>query len=319
MAKLKLALYWAASCGGCEIAVLDIGEKILQVAENTEIVFWPCAMDFKYKDVEAMQDKSIDLCLFNGAIRTSENEHIARLLRRKSKIMVAYGSCACEGCIPALANQSCRQEIFDYAYNETPTTVNPDRVRPQTSFTVKEGELTLPVFYDTVKSLEQVVKVDYFVPGCPPVEEQTWAVLETVLKGALPPPGAVVGAGTTALCEECPRERKEKKVKRFYRPWEIIPDPEQCLLDQGIICCGVVTRAGCGAQCPSANMPCRGCYGPPEGVLDQGAKLIAVLGSIIDSTDSEEIEKICKTVLDPLGTAYRFGLANSILRRSKLR
>jgi F420-non-reducing hydrogenase small subunit len=319
MDKLKIALYWAASCGGCEIAVLDIGEKILEVVKHADIVFWPCAMDIKYKDVEAMPDKSIDICLFNGALRTSENEHVAKLLRQKSNLMVAYGSCATEGCIPALANQSNREEIFDYAYKETPTTVNPEGVRPQTYLSVKEGHLTLPAFYDTVKTLGQVIKVDYFVPGCPPVEEQTWAVLETAMKGDLPAPGAVVGAGTTALCEECPRERKEKKVKKFYRPHEIVADPEQCLLDQGIICCGVVTRAGCGAQCPSANMPCRGCYGPPEGVIDQGAKLVAVLGSILDSTDSDEIERACASVVDPLGTSYRFGLANSILRRSKLK
>ncbi len=319
MAKPKIALYWAASCGGCEIAVLDIGEKLLTVAENAEIVFWPVAMDIKYKDVNAMPDGSIDICLFNGAIRTSENEHMAKVLRKKSKVMVAYGSCACEGCIPGLANQSYREDIFNYVYEKVPTLDNPQATKPETITEVKEGDLKLPAFYDTVKTLEQVVKVDYFVPGCPPVEEQTWAVLEKALGGELPAPGAVVGAGTTALCEECPRERKEKKVKRFYRPHEIVPDPELCLLDQGIICCGVVTRAGCGAQCPSVNMPCRGCYGPPEGVIDQGAKLVAVLGSIIDSIDPEEIAKACETVLDPLGTGYRFGLANSILRRSRLR
>ncbi|MFH1311681.1 MAG: oxidoreductase [Candidatus Eisenbacteria bacterium] len=319
MAKPKVALYWAASCGGCEIAVLDIAEHILDLAAAVDIVFWPVAIDIKYKDVEAMEDGSIDLCLFNGAVRTSENEHVARLLRKKTKVMVAFGSCACEGCIPALANQSNREEIFDYAYSATPTTVNPEKIRPQTSFKVKEGELTLPVFYDTVKTLDQVVKVEYYVPGCPPVEEQTWAVLQAVLKGELPAPGSVVGAGTTSLCEECPRERKEKKIKRFYRPFEIVPDPEACLLDQGIICCGVATRTGCGAQCPSVNMPCRGCYGPPEGVIDQGAKLISVLGSIIDSKDSDEIAKVCATVFDPAGTAYRFGFANSILRRSRLK
>jgi F420-non-reducing hydrogenase small subunit len=318
MAKLKIALYWAASCGGCEIAVLDIGDKILQVVEKAEIVFWPVAVDFKYKDVERMPDGSIDLCLFNGAIRTSENEHLAKLLRRKSKILVAYGSCANEGCIPGLANQSSREEIFSYVYSTTPSTDNPQEIRPQTSFQVREGELTLPAFYNTVKTLAQVVKVDYFVPGCPPVDEQTWTVLRTVFEGALPPPGAVVGAGKTALCEDCPRPRKEKRVKRFYRPHEIVPEPDLCLLDQGIICCGVVTRTGCGAQCIDANMPCRGCYGPPDGVIDQGAKLISVLGSIIDSTDSDEIEKACATVCDPLGTAYRYGLANSILRRSRL-
>jgi F420-non-reducing hydrogenase small subunit len=316
--KPKIALYWAASCGGCEIAVLDIGDKILQVVENAEIVFWPVALDFKYHDVEKMPDGSIDITLFNGAIRNSENEYMARLLRRKSKVLIAYGSCANEGCIPGLANESSREEIFDYVYSNTPSTDNPEGTRPQPTYAAKEGELALPRFYDTVKTLAQVVKVDYFVPGCPPIDEQTWAVLSAALGGTLPLAGAVVGAGTSALCEECPRERKEKKIKRFFRPHEIIPEPKLCLLEQGIICCGVVTRKGCGAQCINVNMPCRGCYGPPEGVVDQGAKLVSVLGSIIDSTDSAEIEKVCAAVDDPLGTAYRYGLANSILRRSRL-
>jgi len=319
MAKPKVGLYWAASCGGCEIAVLDIAEHILDLAAAVDIVFWPVAIDIKYKDVEAMEDESIDLCLFNGAIRTSENEHMAKLLRQKSKVLVAYGSCASEGCIPGLANQFSRDEVFDYVYDKTPSTVNPEGIRPQTTFKVKEGDLRLPAFFDTVKTLDQVVKVEYYVPGCPPIAEQTWAVLEAVLKGELPAPGSVVGAGTNALCEECERERKEKKIKRFYRPHEIVTDPEVCLLDQGVICCGVATRMGCGAQCPAVNMPCRGCYGPPEGVIDQGAKLISVLGSVIDSKDSDEIANICATVFDPLGTAYRFGVANSILRRSKFK
>ncbi|MGD8628465.1 MAG: oxidoreductase [bacterium] len=319
MAKPKVAIYWAASCGGCEIAVLDIAEKILDLSAAVDIVFWPAAIDVKYKDVEAMEDGEIDLCLFNGGVRTTENEHLAHLLRRKSKILVAYGSCAHEGCIPGMANQYDKETICSYVYDKSPSVDNPDKVRPQLTTKVDEGVLTLPALYDTLKSLKQVVKVDYFVPGCPPTDERTWEVLSAVLKGALPAAGSVVGAGTTALCEDCPRERKEKKVKRFYRPHEIVTDPEVCLLDQGIICCGVVTRTGCGVQCPSVNMPCRGCYGPPDGVADQGAKLIAVLGSIIDSTDPEEIEKACATVMDPLGTGYRFGLANSILRRSKLR
>jgi F420-non-reducing hydrogenase small subunit len=319
MAKPKVAIYWAASCGGCDIAILDIAEKILDLSAAVDIIFWPVAMDVKYKDVEAMEDGEIDLCLFNGSVRTTENEHLAKLLRQKSKILVAYGSCAHEGCIPGMANQYDKEQMCAYVYENSPAVDNPDKVRPQTTHKVKEGVLTLPALYDTVKSLQQVVKVDYFVPGCPPTDERTWEVLTAVLEGTLPAAGSVVGAGTTALCEDCPRERKEKKVKRFYRPHEIVTDPEVCLLDQGVICCGVVTRTGCGAQCLSVNMPCRGCYGPPEGVTDQGAKLIAVLGSIIDSTDPEEIERVCATVVDPLGTGYRFGLANSILRRSKLR
>ena len=95
--KLKIAFYWAASCGGCEVAVLDVNEKILDVVAAADIVFWPVAIDVKYKDVEAMPDKSIDACFFNGATRTEENQKMAKLLGQKSKILVAFGSCANDG------------------------------------------------------------------------------------------------------------------------------------------------------------------------------------------------------------------------------
>ncbi|MCD6391140.1 MAG: oxidoreductase, partial [Dehalococcoidia bacterium] len=140
MAKLKIALYWAASCGGCDIATLAIGDKILKLAEAADIVFWPVGLDFKYADVEKMPDKSIDACLFNGAIRTSENEHIAKLLRAKSKLMIAYGSCSYEGCIPGLSNFYDRKTTFERAYIETPTTDNPKKILPQTKVKVPEGE-----------------------------------------------------------------------------------------------------------------------------------------------------------------------------------
>ena len=113
MAKPKLAVYWAASCGGCDIAILDIEDKILDVAEFFDVVFWPCAMDFKYADVEAMEDKSITLTLFNGAIRSDENYHIAQLLRKKSVVLCAFGSCASDGCIPSLANLYSLDSILD--------------------------------------------------------------------------------------------------------------------------------------------------------------------------------------------------------------
>ena len=107
--KPKLAMYWAAACGGCEIAVLNIGEKILDVDAAFDVAFWPVAMDAKYKDVEAMPDGSITLTLFNGGIRNEENEYMAGLLRDKSQILVAFGSCASEGCIPGLADQRVRR------------------------------------------------------------------------------------------------------------------------------------------------------------------------------------------------------------------
>jgi F420-non-reducing hydrogenase small subunit len=316
--KGKLALYWAASCGGCEIAVLGINDKILKVAEAFDIVFWPCVMDGKVRSIENMPDKGIDLCLFNGAIRTSEQEYMARLLRQKSKVLVAFGSCAHEGCIPGLGNVTNREEIFQIAYHDTPSTLNPEGVRPQTETQVPEGTLYLPLFYDTVKTLDQTIPVDYYLPGCPPEPERIWDALTAILTGQLPPAGSVIGAQTT-VCHECPRKREEKKIKEFKRTWEIIPDPEICLLEQGIVCCGIATRAGCGALCPTVGSPCIGCYGPNVGADDFGARMMTALASVIDSDDPDEIEAIIrKGIPDPIGSFYRFALAHSQLRRSVL-
>jgi F420-non-reducing hydrogenase small subunit len=313
--KGKLALYWAASCGGCEIAVLGINDKILKVAEAFDIVFWPVAVDAKVRSIEKMEDKSIDLCLFNGAIRTSEQEYMARLLRQKSKVLVAFGSCAHEGCIPALANMTHKEAIFQTAYHDTPTTDNPDGIRPQTETEVDEGTLYLPFFYETVKTLDQTVDVDYYLPGCPPEPERIWDALTAILTNELPAPGSVIGANTT-VCDDCPREREEKKISEFKRTWEIIPDPDKCLLDQGLICCGIATRAGCGALCPTVGSPCIGCYGPNEGVEDFGARMMSALASVIDSDDPEEIERIIQEgIPDPMGSFYRFSMAHGELRR----
>ncbi len=313
----KLALYWAASCGGCEIAVLGIDAKILDVANAFDIVLWPCATDGKVRDVEKMPDGSIDVCLFNGSIRTSEQEYMAQLLRRKAKVLVAFGSCAQEGCIPGLANLSDKQEIFNTVYKEGPPTYpeNPKDVRPQPATKMPEGTLHLPVFYDTVRTLDQTVEVDYYLPGCPPEADNIWAAIVAILEGKLPPRGSVIGLNTT-VCDECPRTRNEKKIKKFHRTWEIIPDADTCLLEQGLLCCGIATRAGCKALCPQVNSPCIGCHGPNDGVKDYGARLMSALASVIDSQDPAEIaEIIADGIPDPVGSFYRFSLAKSLLRR----
>ncbi len=318
MSKPKLAMYWAASCGGCEVAVLDVDEALLDVAAYFDIVFWPAAMDFKYKDVEALEDSSIELCLYNGAIRTSENEAMARLLRRKSKILVAFGSCAVEGCIPGLANFTTREAILEWVYQKSPSTVNPDGVRPQPRLQAPEGELEIPEFYEEVRTLGQVVPVEYFMPGCPPQPPQIVNVLTAIMSGAaLPPPGSVIGAGEKTCCDECGRVRMEKRLKRFYRVWEMEPNPQECLLDQGILCMGPATRSGCGALCLKANMPCRGCYGAAPHVADQGAKMISALASVIDAHEPPEIEQILDQIADPAGTFYRFSAAASLLQRRR--
>ncbi len=309
MAKRKLAIYWAASCGGCDIAILDLETFLLDVAAAFDIVLWPVATDVKYADVEALEDGAIDLTLFNGAIRTSENEHLARLLRKKSKVLVGFGACATHGGIPALANEFTTGDVLRRVYGEEFTTVNPDGAQPATSLTVPEGELSLPEIQPFVRPLGDVVPVDYLVPGCPPQTAQIKAVMEQILSGAeLPPRGALLGAGESSCCDECARTRSAKMLSKIVLPHEIVADPVQCLLDQGLVCMGPATRSGCGALCPAAGIACRGCYGPPPGVRDQGAKMLGALASIIDAQEPEQIEAILAGIVDPVGTFYRFSV-----------
>jgi len=320
--KMKIAFYWAASCGGCEIAVLDMNEKILDVVKIADIVFWPVAMDVKYKDVENMPDNGIDITFFNGSIRNSEQEHMAKLLRKKSKTLVAFGSCAHEGCIPGLANLTDSKEIFEYVYLKENSVVNPEGTIPQIKTEVKEGTLRIPEFYDTVKTLAQTVEVDYYLPGCPPPVRLINSAVDAIAKNDLPPKGSVL-APLKAVCDECPRKRENKKIDKLYRVYEKTPEPEKCLLEQGILCMGLATRSGCGAQCLTVDMPCTGCGGAAPNQPEVGAGMITALASIIgydeENMSAEDVEKLMSQIKDPVGSFYMYSLPSSILRRKVMK
>lgn len=324
--KLKIAFYWAASCGGCEIAVLDLNEKILDVVQLADIVFWPVAMDIKYKDIEALPDKHIDITFFNGSIRNSEQEHIAKLLRQKSKTLVAFGSCAHEGSVPGLANLTDKAEVFDQVYIKDKSNVNLQAITPKPETKVKEGKLKLPEFYDTVKTLGQTVDVDYTLPGCPPPVKLIAAAIDAIASGKLPPKGSIL-APQKALCDECPRKRDNKRIDKIYRVYEKEPEPEKCLLEQGILCMGPATRSGCGAQCINVDMPCTGCGGKAPNVPEQGAAMISALASILGYNGVEgkttytekDIEELINQIKDPTGTFYMYSLPSSILKRKVIK
>jgi F420-non-reducing hydrogenase small subunit len=315
--KLKLAVYWGAGCGGCCVSVLDVHEKLIDISEKVDFVFWPIALDTKYNEVEIMPDGYIDITLYNGAVRNSENEEMAKLLRQKSKILIAYGSCSHLGGIPGLANLHSKEEIFNRIYKTSESTDNSDYTTPLIKYKVKEGELELPEFYNDVKTLSQTVDVDFFIPGCPPQTDRLVDVLTAVFnKEELPPNGSVIGAGEKTQCEECPRIRNEdKKITGFKRTLEIVDDGETCFLEQGIICMGPATRIGCNYRCIEGNNPCRGCYGPPKNAVDPGARMMSSIATIIDSNDPEEINRIVDELDDTIGTFYRYSLPGSILRR----
>lgn len=324
--KIKILMNWASACGGCDVSLLDIEDKIFGILDIADIVYWPVAMDFKRQDVLAMGTGSVDIGLFNGAVRTSEQLEDALMLRERCKVLIAYGACACFGGIPGLANLSDREGVFEVAYAETPSTVNPQNVRPQTVCQVAQGEVTLPEFFDTVYALNQVVKVDCYLPGCPPTGERILDAVNVIAayagSGEIPPPGSVI-ASQKALCDECPRvgTRTGARITAVNRPHEIIADQNLCLLEQGILCMGPFTRGGCGAGCINANMPCRGCFGPTERMLDPGAEALSAFGSIVgpgseDALTIPAMKAAVNSIKDPVGTFYRFSLPVAIINRS---
>ncbi len=258
---MKLILNWAASCGGCDVSILDIGSEIIDALEGIEILYWPVAMDAKRDDLEKIE--KADVGIINGGIRTSEQEEEAKMLREKCEYIIAYGSCACFGGIPGLANLFTKDEVLRRAYVEAESNEGED-VLPMPETKMNDFVLTLPEFQDRLKALPDVVDVDLFVPGCPPsinTIKEMLGVLKDIAMGKKPE--RKILASDKALCYECPRNNTKsgKRIEKLYRPHEIIADDEKCLLEQGILCLGFATRGGCGARCISANMPCRGCYG----------------------------------------------------------
>jgi F420-non-reducing hydrogenase small subunit len=188
-----------------------------------------------------------------------------------------------------------------------------------------DRELTLPEFYDTVKPLEHAIPVDYYLPGCPPPPDLIMNAVNAILTNQLPKKGAVL-APNISLCDTCPRNESKPErlvIKEIKRPWEIKIDPEKCFLAQGLFCYGPATRSGCGETCIRANMPCRGCFGPVDGVSDQGAKALAMFASILgvdeeEKLSEEDTQKLIDRLADPAGTFYRFSLPSSLLRRKRM-
>ena len=312
MNKPKIALYWCSSCGGCEESVIDLGEDLLKLAQSAEIIFWPAAMDARFSDLDALADGSIFASLINGAIQQEDHVDMARLLRKKSRYVIANGACAHIGGVIGLANLHRPEEALQRAYIDAETIANPSRIIP--GYQPSPG-CHLPRLLNRASTLDQVIEVDYYIPGCPPPSELVKNAISRLLENRLPPKGSILSENR-ALCHTCPRKGtlpERLSVKRFKRIHETFWNPVQCFLEQGIICLGPSTREGCRYRCISANMPCRGCLGPLDGVRDQGAKAISFIASLIDATDPEEIAEIVSGIADPAGLFYRYSLAASLI------
>lgn len=283
---VKLATVGLMACAGCHVALTTLTYKFVDLLKNLELVHSYILMD------EKRIPGNIDIAIVEGGIKTSHDEEVVKELREKSKVLVAIGDCACFGGVPGLVNIYDSHSAFKAAYVENPTTVKgfkPTKDLPETK--------------PQAHPISDFVKVDHTIPGCPPRDITIESVLKTLLTGEQPE------LSSTSVCDECPKKKTGKPPERVRRLHEPVSDPEQCLLEQGFICLGPVTRAGCEAECPRANIPCDGCYGPTEQTRDQGlAMLDCIMGTLKDKTPRMKLETLS-------GIVYRYTFASSALNK----
>jgi F420-non-reducing hydrogenase small subunit len=276
----RLAEEWFAICGGCEVTILDIGEPLLEVLKQVQIVHMPVLMDHKLfgqtGEGSEMEIPEADVGLIAGGIRSEEHKKLAQEMRKKCKILIALGSCACYGGIPALANQYITQELLEKVYRGSVSTESNGLPCEQ-----------IPPLTDRVYAIPEVVKVDALLPGCPTTPEMVAGALIALLEGKPLP-----ALSTKSVCDECPTRREKKAVatlKRRLDAPEFTPGKPlgdmRCLMEQGYLCLGPATRGGCGGhdgvpRCIRAYMPCEGCFGPLSEKANPMVDMMGALSSI---------------------------------------
>jgi F420-non-reducing hydrogenase small subunit len=280
------------------LSIADIHEALLDVLGLADFEFSPVLMDVKYDEVP-----DLDVIIIEGGIRNEENRELAEMLREKAGLVIAYGTCAVYGGIPGLGNLSTKDELIEEAYINTPSTINPEGVLPSED---------VPHLESRVRPLAEAIDVDLALPGCPPRSDVVAEVVLALLKGE------PIEIPTTNLCEVCPREKPPEgmAMDKIIRQFELgEPEPEMCLVPQGLVCMGPSTISICGAECPTIAIQCRGCYGPTAKVLDQGAKMISAIASDfgVERDKTVDPEEVADQLDDIVGTFYTYTLPAALV------
>lgn len=305
---LRIATTWLTGCSGCHIAALDLADELESLLHVAEFGFTPIG---DIRDVEPS-----DVGLVEGCVSTNADEELLRRMRERCKTLVAMGTCAMCGGMPALRNAFAPAKTVSHCYVESPGL--------DAAGNMPVGEP--PPLRRRAEKIADVVDIDAEIPGCPPTPEMISSALLALARGEQPV------FGMKNLCVECDREHstlhtprrqfladytyesegfEEDESTSFLVPRSQIDemvhaafeldeiDPKQCFLEQGVLCMGPATRQGCGASCLSVNYPCRGCFGPTPRVLEQGSRMMDSVATVLPPSGLVRFE-------DLIGTGYRF-------------
>jgi NAD-reducing hydrogenase small subunit len=167
MSKARIATVWLDGCSGCHMSLLDMDEKILDIAPLIEMVHSPVVDPKEFPE-------NVDVTLVEGAVSSNEDVHKIKKIRKNTKILVALGDCAVTANVPAMRNPFTREEILNRAYVENAT------IQPQIP------TVGVPTLMPRCRPLHEVVKVDLFIPGCPPPAEAIFYAIAELLAGRMP-------------------------------------------------------------------------------------------------------------------------------------
>lgn len=284
---MDIALLSLSSCLGCQMSFLGLGDYLYPLIGAHRVVYAPFLMD---------RDKvpPVGLALVEGTVRNAEHFLRAREIREKAERVVALGTCACYGGVQGLADMYPESRMLERRFGDTSFEGAPQGVKR-----------LLP--------LDSFIRVDAFLPGCPPAPELLEAFLRLMLSGEAPSrEGATVCAECRVNSPELPQPGPRRLVGGSS-------ETGRCLLDAGFICLGPVTRDGCGARCPTEmGVPCRGCRGPSDRVLERADVDVEkeTVRRLARATGRKE-EEIRAEIPDPAHTYYLFSLAEPLLRRRR--
>ena len=167
MTKPRVATVWLDGCSGCHMSFLDLDERLLDIFERADIVYSPI-VDFK----EFPQD--VDVCLVEGAVSSEDDLHKIKMVRERTKTLIAFGDCAVTSNVPGMRNPIGVQPLLDRAYREN-VTINPQM----------PGQV-VPALLPTSQPVHKFVDVDVFLPGCPPHADLIYTLLDDLLAGRAP-------------------------------------------------------------------------------------------------------------------------------------
>ncbi len=174
--KITVATTWLDGCSGCHMSLLDIDERLIELAQQVDFVYSPF-VDGKHLP------ETVDVGIIEGSVSNEEDLAKAREFRRHCKYLISLGDCAVTGNVPAMRNLFPLDAVYDRAYQEN-VQLNPQRPN--------DG---VPALLDVVKPVHAIVPVDLHVPGCPPSADTIWFVLSQLLEGRVPNPNEVTRFG----------------------------------------------------------------------------------------------------------------------------